>query len=113
MHELSLCESILLVLEQQAKTQQYSKVKTVWLEIGALSGVEIEALRFSFDVVVQGSIADQAKLEIIEVPGQAWCMPCSRNVLVQQLYDLCPHCGSHQLQVNSGDQMRIKELEVE
>ncbi|MDO9142323.1 MAG: hydrogenase maturation nickel metallochaperone HypA, partial [Methylobacter sp.] len=113
MHELSLCESILQVLEQQAETQHFHKVKTVWLEIGALAGVETEALRFSFDVVVQGSIADQAKLEIIGIPGQAWCMPCSRNVLVQQLYDLCPHCGSRQLQVNSGDQMRIKELEVE
>lgn len=113
MHEMSLCESILQVLEQQAEAQQYSKVKTVWLEIGALAGVETDALRFSFDVVVQGSIADHAKLEIIEIPGQAWCMPCNRNVVVQQLYDLCPHCGSHQLQVNSGDQMRIKELEVE
>jgi len=81
--------------------------------IGALSNVETDALRFSFDVVMQGSLADHARLEIIEVPGQAWCMPCSRNVVVQQLYDLCPHCGSHQLQVNSGDQMRIKELEVE
>ena len=113
MHEMSLCESILQVLEQQATAQQYSKVKTVWLEIGALAGVEIEALRFSFDVVVQGSLADHARLEVIEVPGQAWCMPCGRNVVVQQLYDLCPYCGSHQLQVNGGDQMRIKELEVE
>jgi len=113
MHEMSLCESILQVLEQQAEAQQYRKVTTVWLEIGALAGVEIDALRFSFEVVVQGSLAYQARLEVIEVPGQAWCMPCSRNVLVQHLYDLCPHCGSHQLQVNSGDQMRIKELEVE
>jgi len=113
MHEMSLCESILQVLEQQAEAQQYSKVKTVWLEIGALSNVEVDALRFSFDVVVQGTIAEHAQLEIIEVPGQAWCMQCSRNVVVQQLYDLCPDCGSHQLQVNSGDQMRIKELEVE
>ena len=113
MHEMSLCESILQVLEQQAESQQYSKVKTVWLEIGALASVEIEALRFSFDVVVQGSIADQAHLEIIEIPGQAWCMSCRLNVLIQQLYDFCPHCGSHQLQVNNGDQMRIKELEVE
>jgi hydrogenase nickel incorporation protein HypA/HybF len=113
MHEMSLCESVLQILEQQAEAQQYRKVKTVWLEIGALAGVEIEALRFSFDIVMQGSLADQARLEIIEVPGQAWCLPCGRNVAVQQLYDQCPHCGSHQLQINGGDQMRIKELEVE
>jgi hydrogenase nickel incorporation protein HypA/HybF len=113
MHEMSLCESVLQILEHQAAAQQYHRVKTVWLEIGALSGIEIDALRFSFEVVVQGSLAEGAQLVILEVPGQAWCLPCGRNVLVLQLYDQCPYCGSHQLQINEGDQMRIKELEVE
>lgn len=113
MHEMSLCESVLQVIEQQALAQQFHKVKAVWLEIGALSGVEADAMRFSFEVVMQGSLADQARLEIIHVPGQAWCMPCARDVFVEQLYDECPHCGSHQLQIVGGDQMRIKELEVE
>lgn len=113
MHEMSLCESILQTLEQQAQAQHYRKVKTVWLEIGALAGVETDALRFCFDLVVHGSLADQAKLEIIDIPGQAWCLPCAKNVAVQQRYDQCPLCGSHQLQINGGDQMRIKELEVE
>ncbi len=113
MHEMSLCESVLQIIEHQAKAQQFRKVTAVWLEIGALSGVEPEAMRFSFEVVMQGSLAEQARLEIIELPGVAWCMPCAREVLVQQLYDECPHCGSHQLQIVDGDQMRIKELEVE
>jgi len=113
MHEMSLCESILQTLEQQAEVQHYRKVRTIWLEIGALSGVEIDAVRFCFDAVVQGSLAEGARLEILEAPGQAWCLPCGCNVPVQQLYDECPLCGSHQLQVNGGDQMRIKELEVE
>jgi len=113
MHEMSLCESILQTLEQQAPIQNYRRVKTVWLEIGALAGVEIDALRFSFDIVVQGSLAEQARLEIIEIPGQAWCLPCGRSVTVEQRYEPCPRCGSHQLQVTDGEQMRIKELEVE
>jgi hydrogenase nickel incorporation protein HypA/HybF len=113
MHEMSLCENLLQILEQQALPQQYSKVKTVCLEIGVLSSIEIEALRFSFDLVVHGSLAEGAKLEIIAVPGQAWCFSCACNVDIDQLYSACPHCGSHQLQVHEGDQMRIKELEVE
>lgn len=113
MHEMSLCESILQIIEQQAEPQQYRKVTAVWLEIGALSGVEIEAMRFSFDVVMQGTLADRARLEIISVPGQAWCLQCHENVVVQQRYDACPVCGGYQLQVNGGDQMRIKELEVQ
>ena len=113
MHEMSLCESVLQILEQEALAQGFRRVKTVWLEIGALSGVEPEAMRFCFEVVMQDSLADSAKLEIIAAPGVAWCLPCGREVPVKQLYDECPHCGSHQLQIAGGDQMRIKELEVE
>jgi hydrogenase nickel incorporation protein HypA/HybF len=110
---MSLCEGVLQILETEAKRQQFSKVKTVWLEIGTMSGVEIEAMRFCFDAVMRHSVADGAILEIIEVPAQAWCLNCSQSVTVQQRYDACPHCGSYQLQVTSGEEMRIKELEVE
>ncbi|WP_031433805.1 hydrogenase maturation nickel metallochaperone HypA [Methylomarinum vadi] len=113
MHEMSLCESILDIIEQQAREQQFAKVKTVRLEIGALSSVEPEAMRFCFDAVMQGSLAGQARLEIIDVQGQAWCMQCGHNVVIEQRYDPCPSCGGFQLQVNGGEEMRIKELEVE
>lgn len=113
MHEMSLCEGVLQILEDNARTQGYKWVRTVWLEIGGLSGVEVEAMRFSFDVVTRGTLADHARLEIIQVPGEAWCLPCSKTVPVQQRFDACPECGSYQLQVTGGEQMKIKELEVE
>ncbi len=112
MHEMSLCENILQVLEDHAKTQGFESVKTVWLEIGGLAGVELEAMRFSFDAVTRGTLADHARLEIIQVPGQAWCMQCGKTVPVQQRFDACPDCGGYQLQVTGGEEMRIKELEV-
>ena len=112
MHEMSLCENIREVLEQQALQQNFTTVKTVWLEIGKLSSVEPAAMRFGFDVVMKGSLAESAKLEIIEVDGQAWCFQCQQNVKIQNRYDGCPLCGAYQLQVNNGEQMRIKELEV-
>jgi len=113
MHEMSLCESILDILEQQASEQNYHKVSTVWLEIGTLSSVEPDAMHFCFDAVMQGSIADKARLEIVTVQGQAWCSLCNKNVIIEQRYDTCPVCGDFQLQINDGEQMRIKELEVE
>lgn len=113
MHELSLCEGILQILEDNAKSQGFNRVKTVWLEIGGLAGVEQSALRFNFDVVTRHSLAANAQLNIIDVPGQAWCMACAELVPVHQRYDACPNCGSHQLQVTAGEEMRIKELEVE
>ncbi|WP_332889080.1 hydrogenase maturation nickel metallochaperone HypA [Methyloprofundus sedimenti] len=110
---MSLCESVLEILEQQSRQQHYSKVSRVWLEIGALSSVEPDAMRFCFDAVMQGSLAENARLEIVTVRGQAWCLQCNKNVLIEQRYDTCPACGGFQLQVNDGEQMRIKELEVE
>ncbi len=71
MHEMSLCEGVLQVLETEAKAQGFSKVISVWLEIGDLSSVEPEALLFSFDVVTRNSLADGAELKIINVPGHA------------------------------------------
>lgn len=112
MHEMSLCEGVLQVIEDNARQQNYEKVSAVWLEIGALAGVEVEAMRFCFDAVTRGSIADGARLEILGTPGTAWCMGCMKSVTVSARYDLCPSCGGAQLHVTGGDEMRIKELEV-
>lgn len=113
MHEMSLCEGVLQALETEAKKQGFNRVKRVILDIGVLSGVEIPALEFAFEVVMRGSLADQAVLEINELEAQAWCMVCADTVAVKARYDACPNCGSYQLQVSSGDEMRIKELEVD
>ncbi|MCI4664581.1 MAG: hydrogenase maturation nickel metallochaperone HypA [Neomegalonema sp.] len=112
MHEMSLCQSIRSAIEEQAESQKFSRVDRVKLEVGPLSGVETDALRFGFDVVMRGSIIEGAKLEIDEPPAAAWCMPCAETVPITQRYDPCPKCGSHQLQVTSGEELRIKELEV-
>ena len=113
MHEMSLCESILGVIEQQAVAQSFARVNRVRLEIGPLAGVETEALRFSFDVVTRGSIAEGAVLEIIEPPIAAWCMQCGEPVEVRQRHDACPRCASHQVQITGGDELRIKDMEVD
>jgi len=113
MHEMALTESILRLLEEQAAEQSFHKVRTIWLEIGALSTVDPESLRFCFDAIRSGTLAEGAVLEIIALPGQAFCMDCMQTVEVAQRYDPCPVCGSERLQVTGGDSMRVKELEVD
>jgi hydrogenase nickel incorporation protein HypA/HybF len=110
---MSLAEGVLQVIEDAALKQGFSRVRTVWLEIGQLAAVEVEAMRFCFDAVTRGSLAEGSRLEIVATPGSAWCMPCGGSVPVQALYDPCPQCGSHQLQVTGGSEMRVKELEVD
>ena len=113
MHEMSLAEGIIQLIEDAARDQGFAHVRAVWLEIGRLSSVEPEALRFSFDVVTRGSLAEGARLEIIDVPGTAWCLACSRNVELPALHEACPRCGGYQVQVTGGTEMRVKELEVD
>jgi len=113
MHEMAISESILGILEAEAKRQHFARVKTVWVEIGPLSGIEPEALRFTFDVVAKGTLAELALLQIIATQATAWCLACEQTVAITQRYEACPICGGHQLKVTTGEEMRIKELEVE
>lgn len=47
MHELSLCQSAVEIIQRQAEQHDVKRVTAVWLEIGALSCVEESAVRFS------------------------------------------------------------------
>lgn len=113
MHEMSLADSVLQVIEDSARVNGFTRVKTVWLEIGELAGVEPEAMRFCFDMVVKNTLAEGTQLEIIETAGTGWCMPCGQTVPLRQRYDPCPHCEGFQVQPTGGLEMKVKELEVE
>jgi hydrogenase nickel incorporation protein HypA/HybF len=112
MHEMSLCESILEILKEQAARDQFTQVKRVAIDIGPLSCVEPEALQFGFDVVMKGSLAEGAMLDIARPPAEALCLDCFKTVPVRARFDSCPECGSDALQVVSGEELRIRELEV-
>lgn len=113
MHELSLAESLVELVEDEALKQGFGRVRKIRLEVGALSGVEPEALRFGFEVAAQRTCAEGAELEILRPPGEAWCFACERTVTIAEYYDGCSHCGGHRLQVTGGRQFQLKELEVE
>ena len=110
---MSLAEGVLQLIEDSARQQRFSRVSTVWLEIGELSGVEVEAMKFCFDAVTRDSVAQGARLEIIALPGSGWCMACAATVPMSEVFGECPLCGGHQMQVTGGTEMRLKELEVE
>jgi hydrogenase nickel incorporation protein HypA/HybF len=112
MHEMSLAEGMLQIVEDTARKNGAAKVTAVRLELGALSHVEAEALRFCFDAVARGGIAEGARLEIVTTPGRAWCMPCGDTVELARLGDACPRCGGYQLQVTQGEEMRLKDIEI-
>lgn len=113
MHELSLMQGVLEILQETAQSQGFERVRVVRLEIGKLSAVDPQALRFCFDVASQGTLADAAVLEIVETPGRGWCAQCRHTVEVTARFEACPSCGGYEMQVTGGDGMRVVDLEVE
>jgi hydrogenase nickel incorporation protein HypA/HybF len=113
MHEMSLAEGVLQLVEDTARSEGAARVKTVVLEIGRLSSVEPEALRFCFEAVARGSLAEGAALEIIDLPGAGLCLACGATVALEEIYGACPGCGGHQVQATAGTEMRVKEIEIE
>ena len=113
MHEMSLAEGIVQLIEESAAKEGFSSVKLVAIEIGRLSTVEPEALAFCFDAATRGSIAEGARLEIENVPGRAVCLQCGAEVEIEAIYDPCPKCGAFGLRITGGTEMRVKELEVD
>lgn len=113
MHELALCQSIVRTIEEAAHTHHVVHVRRVRLEVGPFAGVELQALRFAFDLATRGTRAEGARLDIIERPGTMWCCDCSMYCTLAQRYDPCPICGGHRLRLAGGETLRIKDLEVD
>ena len=112
MHEISLLENVLEILEENAKSQGFNQVKKVCLEIGKLSCVEQDALRFGFDVVMKNTLAENAELEIIQTEGVGVCQQCGKTVRLETLHDPCGKCGCPGVVVTQGNEMKIKDLIV-
>jgi hydrogenase nickel incorporation protein HypA/HybF len=112
MHELSLCEGVRALIEEAAAREGFARVTRVRLEVGRFAGVETDALRFGFDVAMRGSPAEGAALDVIDLPGRAFCFGCGATVEVESRLDDCPRCGGARLSPTGGHELRVKDLEV-
>ncbi|WP_213992759.1 hydrogenase maturation nickel metallochaperone HypA [Sodalis sp. dw_96] len=113
MHELTLAQNTLEILEQQARANGARRVTGVWLSLGAFSCVEAESLNFCFDMVCRGTVAQGCVLHLEQQPAEAWCGHCRQQVTLPGVPILvCPLCGGHQLQTDAHDHIQIKRLEV-
>jgi hydrogenase nickel incorporation protein HypA/HybF len=113
MHEMSIAESLVDLIEDEARREGFARVRRVRLRLGALGHVEPAALLFCFDVVARGTVAEGASLDIENVPGAGWCAGCRQSVAISQRYDLCPACGQSYVLMTAGDELRLAELEVD
>ena len=109
MHELSITRSIVAICVENANG---ARVTGVTLEIGKLSGVMAEAVRFCFDICAKDTSLEGATLEVIETPGLARCCNCGGEFALVALFGRCA-CGSADLDVVAGKDLKVKQMEVE
>ena len=110
MHELSIAEGIIEIVERTAAANNVGRVKKVRVAIGELAGVDIPSLEFAWVSVRKGGPAAEATLEIERPKGEAWCLDCAKTVPLERYGDPCPFCGGYRLAATGGTEMRVLEL---
>lgn len=113
MHEITLCQRAVEIIEQQAQANGARRVSAVWLKVGAFSCVEPSALNFCFELVCRGTLAEGCELHLEEQTAECWCPDCQAYVqLVSQHVRRCPQCNSDKLQIVADDGLQIQRIEV-
>ena len=113
MHELGIAEEILGAIRRESVLRDGAVVRRAGLRVGELAGVDVEALRFSFEAIVRDTEFESLKLNIETCPHRRRCSQCDAEFAVKD-YDLkCPECRSEQSNCIGGDELDLAYLEVE
>ncbi len=110
MHELAITQNIVEICEKHASGRRILSVK---VEIGDLSGVVPEAVEFCFEACSRDTLLEGARLVIERVPGRARCRDCTAEQDVASYHEACAACGGFGMEILSGTELRVRELEVE
>lgn len=113
MHESGLTEDLFTHTMQHAREANAQRVTRVRVIIGALSDATSESIRFYFDSLATGTIAEGADLDFDRAPGKAHCSACGNDVTIDELFTTCPNCGMYALQITSGNGVYLDRLEVQ
>ena len=106
-------QSALRLALDQARQAGASRVHLIRLRIGVLSGVVPDALEFAFEALAAGTVAENAKLAIEQVPARFWCPTCTREFQSDDMFAECPGCHSPSGELRAGREMELASLEIE
>jgi hydrogenase nickel incorporation protein HypA/HybF len=111
MHELSIAEDLLAIVERTAAEHRLARVSRLRIVVGALGNVVPEALEFAFEVAGRGTVAEGARLEIVEVPVTVRCNACQAETELEDFAFLCMACGSVDVDVVRGNELYLDSIE--
>ncbi|MEP0814263.1 MAG: hydrogenase maturation nickel metallochaperone HypA [bacterium] len=113
MHEFSLMENIVSHVKSAAAENGIAKVARFTVVVGAVSGVNIEALRFAFDMHQKAGDLLEALMVIEQKPAPAVCRECGAPFETRDYWPVCPKCGSLNVRVDGGNEFYLSEVEGE
>jgi hydrogenase nickel incorporation protein HypA/HybF len=113
MHELSLATEVVRIICEEAARHGLRRVERFRLEVGQLRAVVPEMLRSGLEFPSQGTSAEGAQVELLEIPGRARCHGCGTEFDTPDILLVCPKCGRIGGEVLAGSELHIVELEGE
>lgn len=113
MHEVSIMKNTLDIAIAEAQKQGATKIRSLTLDIGELSGVIPEALEFAFDVLIEGTMAENAQLEINPIPVVCYCQDCDHQFQPNDYIYECPQCQTISNIIISGKELKLASLVVD
>ena len=113
MHELGIAESALEVALAHATAAGATRVLRMVIRVGALSGVDPEALRFAFTAILPGTPAEGATLQIDSVAAIAYCPDCQQDFVPDTSHFFeCPACRRLCTTVKQGRELDLVRIEI-
>jgi len=113
MHEFSIVQSLLNLIEEYARENNAKRVTKVVVSVGVLSGVEPHLLEMAFNTFKEGTVAEKAELVMETEKLRIKCMECGKESEKEEMNVVCPKCGSLNTQIIAGQDMFLKSLELE
>jgi hydrogenase nickel incorporation protein HypA/HybF len=104
-----MCEAIARKVADRAAGRTVTRVV---VRIGHLRQVVPEAMTFSWEMLVTGSVLDGADLEIEHVPVTVWCAACETVTALDVPVLVCGSCGSGNTEVRSGDELILVSFDT-
>jgi len=110
MHELGVVMEVVASVEGFAKANGVTKIEKLVLQIGELSSMIPRYVEACYPAAVDGTMLQDAELEIEVLPGNALCLDCKKVFNLIQSDNACPICGGTHWDILSGKEFTIKEI---
>jgi hydrogenase nickel incorporation protein HypA/HybF len=112
MHELSVAQSILEIVQANLPAGEGSSVESIKVKVGQLSGVVPDSLEFCFSALAADTPFQGASLQIEVIPFTLECRTCGEVFVNDIGFVICPHCGGSDSKMLGGMELQVVEIEL-